>query len=75
MSHEVVITRRQMILLFFANPGRAGFRSTVVFSSFTTVLLRSALPGYAKTNKLLFHNNLSDCHYGDEINYLLNAFR
>ena len=48
MSHEVLITRRQRISLFFANPGRAGLRSTVVFtfSSFTTALLRSALPGH-----------------------------
>ena len=30
MSQEVLITRRQRILLFFANPGRAGLRSTVV---------------------------------------------
>jgi hypothetical protein len=53
MSHEVLITRRQRILSFLANPGRAGLRSTVVVSSFTTILLRSALPGYAKNNKIL----------------------
>jgi hypothetical protein len=50
MSHEVLIIRRQIILLFFAYPGRVDLRSTVVNELSSTVLLRPALPGFAKNN-------------------------
>ena len=50
MSHEVLITRRQRILLFFAYPGSGDLISTVVNELITTVLLRLALPGFANNN-------------------------
>ena len=53
MSHEVLIIRRQSILLFFAYPGRADLRSIVVNELTTTVLLRPALPGFARNDKIL----------------------
>ena len=47
MSHEVLITRRQLV---FAYPGRADLRSIVVNELTTTVLQRPALPGFEKNN-------------------------